>query len=473
MSEEPTESDRASSTGAPPPPRPGAGAVPPGPSPWKVLWNLRRVLGTPLPWWTGWRAAYGDVVRLDLGVQAMTLLFHPDHVERVLQGNQRNYVRSGYGYQVLRLVQGDGLLTSDGELWRRQRRLMQPIFHRRNLERFVPAVIRLTRTMLERWEDHADRGEPVDIYREMIALAVRILGETMASLDMSGRLEELEPARDVCNEEVTRRMTDPLQLPLWVPTARNRAFRAALATFDRLSHQMIAERRASTGEAPHDFLTLMLAARDEETGEPMSDALLRDEIVTMAGAGNETSGLSLSWLFYELARNPPARERLAEEVAARLGGRDPEVEDLDHLPHTLACFQEALRLYPPIYGIPRQAVADDVVDGFVIRAGSDVLLSQYVTHRHPGFWERPDDFLPERFAPGADEGRHRFAYFPFGGGSHLCIGRPMAIMDAQLVVAMIAQRFHLDLVDDAPVGIRAGITIRPDRRILMVPRRVA
>jgi len=324
--------------------------------------------------------------------------------------------------------------------------------------------------MLERWEDHASRDEPVDIYREMIALAVEVVGACLASIDMRGRLGELEPARDVCNEQVTRRMTDPFCLPTWVPTPRNRAFAGALATFDRLARELIEERRADPAP-PHDFLTLMLQARDEDSGEPMPDELLRDEIVTMAGAANETSGLSLTWLFYELARHPEARERLDAEVAEVLGGRDPDLEDLPRLEQVRRAFLESLRLYPPIYGIPRQATETDEVGGFRIDAGSDVLLSQYVTQRHPDFWDDPDRFDPQRFAPGAEEARHRFAFFPFGGGAHSCIGKAMALMDAQLVVGMIVQRFHLELVDPSPVGIRPGITIRPDRRVLVRLRR--
>lgn len=446
---------------------PRAGALPPGPSWWWVLTHLRDLLGKPLPHWRRLQREHGDVVRIWLGPETLTLLCHPDHVQRVLQTHQKRYVRAGYGYDVLRLVQGQGLLTSDGELWRTQRRRMQPVFHRKNIEKLLPTVTRLTRRMLEGWEDRCDAGEPIDIYSEMIRLAVEVMGDTMASLDMRGRLEELEPAREVCNDEVTRRMTDPLCPPLWLPTASNRAFKEALATFERMAQEMIDERKGEPlEERPHDFLTLMLAAKDEDTGEGMSDALLRDEIVTLAGAGNETSGLSLTWLFYELARNPAARDRLYEEAAA-LPGDEPGLEALPRLGYTLQAFEEALRMYPPIYAIPRQATQDDEVGGYRIPAGSTVLVSQYVTQRHRDFWDEPDAFRPERFAPGEAEERHRFAHFPFGGGAHLCIGQGMAKMNAQVIVGMIARRFRLALVEDEPIGIRAGITIRPDRRVMM------
>lgn len=444
-----------------------AGALPPGPSWWWVLTHLRDLLGRPLPHWRRFQRDYGDVVRIWLGPETLTLLAHPDHVQRVLQTRQRQYVRAGYGYDVLRLVQGQGLLTSDGELWRTQRRRMQPVFHKSHLDRLLPTVTRLTRRMLERWESRCDAREPIDIYSEMIRLAVEIMGEGLASLDMRGRLEELEPAREVCNHEVTRRMTDPLAPPLWLPTASNRAFRGALETFDRMAQEMIDERRREpVDQRPHDFLTLMLAARDEDSGEGMDDGLLRDEIVTLAGAGNETSGLSLTWLFYQLARNPAARDRLYQEAAA-LPTDEPGLGELPHLEYTLQAFEEALRMYPPIYAIPRQATEDDEVDGYRIPAGSTVLVSQYVTQRHPDFWDEPDAFRPERFAPEAVEARHRFAHFPFGGGAHVCIGQQMARMDAQVIVGMIARRFRLEPVEDEPVGIRAGITIRPDRRVLM------
>lgn len=444
----------------------------PGPGLVENLLHLRSILSTPLPWWRRWQQEYGDVVRVSLGAHELVLLFHPRHVERVLQSHQRQYQRTGFGYDILRLVQGDGLLTSDGELWRRQRRLMQPLFHREMLESFLPTVVRLVRRTLDRWAPLAERGEPVDIYREMIALAVEVLGETMASLDMTGRLSALEPARDACNEEVTLRMTDPFQLPLWVPTARNRRFRESIATFDRLAREMIAERRAAT-EKPHDFLTLMLEARDEESGEPMSEDLMVDEIVTMAGAGNETSGLSLTWAFWEVARHPEVAERLSREVAEVLGTGEPGPEEVAALGYTRQVFREALRLYPPIYGIPRQATVDDEVDGYRVRAGSDVLLSQYVTQRHPEFWSDPDQFRPERFAEddareyGDAASRHRFAYFPFGGGAHRCIGQGMALMNSVLTLAMIHARYRLEPVDPTPLGIRSGITIRPDRKVWM------
>lgn len=420
------------------------------------------------------RESYGDALRFRFMLHFYGYaFFHPDHVEHILVDNNRNYVkRGGPGNELLRPVVGNGLLTSDGDFWLRQRRLVQPAFHRRRIAAFSTTMTHAARAMLDRWASRAGTGEPWDVAEEMMRLTLEIAGRTLFSVDLTGEAETIGDAFVAASQKVIDYSTIPygslfLRMPFMpgVPTLNRN-----VAALDGVVNGLIAERRqhrlAGQGESA-DLLDMLMDARDEETGATMTDEQLRDEVMTLMLAGHETTALALSWAFYLLSQHPQVRERLETEVDAVLGDRTPTMEDIPALTYTAQVLDEVLRLYPPAYLLSRFTIADDVVGGYDLPAGSVLSLSPYVTHRHPEFWPEPESFDPDRFTPQRQAERPRFAYFPFGGGPRQCIGNRFALTEAILVLAMVTQQFRLDLVPGHPIALEPLITLRPKHGILV------
>lgn len=414
-----------------------------------------------------WRD-YGDVI----GMRALPgfrwyLVTHPEGVERVLQTNQANYRKPKLFVAPLASVTGNGLVASEGEFWRRQRRLMQPAFHRQRIRMLGETMARAAAQTAERWEaTHAGTGEPFDMSEEMTRLTVRIAAETLFSADISEDAARFGEALKVALEQISHRMRYPFVAPDFVPTGRNRRFLRARRTLDEVVTKIIRARRGDAADRG-DLLSMLMLSRDEETGEEMSDRQVRDEVMTLLIAGHETTAAGLTWAWYLLARNPEARGRLRAELSSVLGGRLPTFEDLPRLPYARMVFDETLRLYPPAWGQPRQSVGVDEVCGYRIEAGRMVVVSQYLTHRHPDYWERPEEFIPERFAPESSASRPRFAYFPFGGGARKCIGDHFALMEAQIIIATLAERFDPALADGRAPALDATFALRPRGGIRM------
>ncbi len=448
-------------------PQTAAPRTAPGPRGRLLLGNMHHIRRRPLEFYTSLRRQYGDVVRFrTTGPFNAFLLSHPDDVEYVLRKNARNYPKEEFVNAKLKLFLGEGLLTSEGEFWLRQRRLAQPAFHRQRLAALATLMTDATGAMLARWEPDAGSGRPLDVADEMAHLTLGIVGRALLGVDLSEKAGALGRAFEVALEHVNHRSTHMLAVPERIPTPRNRRFLMARRKLDEAVYRIIAERRRS-GEDTGDLLSMLLAARDEETGEGMSDQQLRDEVVTILIAGYETTADALAWTWYLLGAHPETRARLRAELAAVLAGRVPTVEDLPQLPYTRMVLQEAMRLYPPAWGLLRQAREDDEIRGYRIPARVRIVISQYVVHRHPGFWEEPERFDPERFAPGRVASRPPFAYFPFGGGQRMCIGNNFAMMEAQLILATVAQRYRLDLVPGHPVEPEPLITLRPRHGVLV------
>jgi cytochrome P450 len=283
-------------------------------------------------------------------------------------------------------------------------------------------------------------------------------------------VEVLGPAITVVQEETYRRQFVLFDLPEWVPLPQLRRARQAFRTIERVVTRIVEERRRTDAPEHNDLLAMLLNAKDADTGEPMDDTQLRDEVRTVFLAGHETTANALTWTWYLLACNPDSAKKLRSELARVLGGRVPTVDDLPQLAYTKMVIEESMRLLPPAWTMSREAIADDEIDGYRIPSGSTVVLSQFITQRHPDFWEDPEKFEPERFTPERVHQRHRFAYFPFGGGPRFCIGSNFAMLEAQLVLATIAQRYELDLVRDHPVQPEPLITLRPKYGLVMTLR---
>jgi cytochrome P450 len=421
---------------------------------------MRQLQRDPLGLYTRANREYGHYVRIRAfpGIY-VHLLTHPEAVEHVLQKNHKNYRKPDFFNRTFGLLTGNGVVTSEGDFWLRQRRMMQPAFHRQHLAKLAP-LMALAAESFVREQQAAGPGQVIDILDAMMKVALHIAGSTLFSTDITSEADEIGRAFRTAFAFVSRRMNSPPLIPTWFPTPRNLAFARARRLLDRIVLELIAARRQAASH-PHDLLSLLLAAQDEESGVRMTDRQVKDEALTLLTAGHETAGAALSWTWYLLGQHPQVQKDLHDEVSGKLQGRSPTLDDLPDLPLTKAVFEEALRLYPPAWGQPRESIRPDEINGFPIPAKAVITLSQWVTHRHPDFWDEPERFKPERFLPGQAHRRHRFAYFPFGGGPRVCIGNTFAMLEGSLVVAAVLQQFRVELVPGQTVVPDPTFTLRP------------
>ena len=440
---------------------------PPGVSGMTLFRMMPLFRRDPLQTLTSLTRQFGDVVRMK-GLWTAYQFNHPRDIEHILQTNYRNYRKSKF-YAEGKSSIGNGLLISEGDFWRRQRRLAQPAFHRQRIAGFAKIMTDSTEAMLEAWQPLAQRGEPLNISTQMMRLTLRIVGFALFSTDLSQDTDTVGRSLAIAREHLIRRTWQPIRLPISIPTRRNRNYRQAIRAADTVIYGILAERRRQRidATATDDLLTMLMDARDEETGEAMSDKQLRDEAMTIMVAGHETTALALSWTWYLLSQHTEVERKLHAELAAILDGRAPTLEDIPKLKYTVMVIEEAMRLYPPAWVIGRTAINDDFVSGYRIEAKSEIILLPYVTHRHPDFWENAEDFDPERFSPERSEGRLRYAYFPFGGGPRQCIGNNFAMMEAILVLAMVAQKYRLRLVPNQTVEPEPSVTLHARHGIQM------
>ena len=402
---------------------------------------------------------YGDVVRMRFVFSDAYLIYHPDSIKHVLQENNRNYNKDIFTYKMFRPFLGQGLLINDGESWLHQRRLMQPAFHRKRITAYSTVMTDDTTKLLERWQRFVQQNSSLDIAEEMMSLTLQIVGKTLFSLDLSDKSNTIGEAVTTLLKLLGNYVYAPFP-PISIPTARNRRLLAANRTLEQVIYRMIAERRAQNVDTG-DLLSMLLLARDEETGQGMNDRQIRDELMTMLLAGHETTANTLAWTWYLLSQHPEVEQRLYTEVDEVLGGTLPTVEHLSELKYTNMVLEEALRLYPPACIFGRKAIADDELGGYPIPANSMILVSPYAVQHHPDYWPDPERFDPERFTPEHTAERPHYAYFPFSSGPRMCIGSSFAMMEAQLILATIAQRYRLRLVPGHPVEPQMLVTLRP------------
>lgn len=407
----------------------------------------------------------GPVVRFRIANRTAFCLNEPELVKHVLIDNNRNYGKQAAAYHELRKIIGNGLVTSEGDFWRRQRRIAQPAFHRKRLAGFADTMTRMTRDMCERWRE-LEPDHELDIHEEMMALTLRIAATTLLSADIDDRDHALGEAVSTAIEYANDGITRVLHIHDWLPTPKGRKVRAAMKLIDDTLGRTIRERRES-GEDREDLLGMFMAVVDEETGERMNDRQLRDEVVTMFMAGHETTANALAWGLYLLAREPQVVARAREEIAEVVGDREPSFSDFRGLEYLQRVFAEIIRLYPSAWGVSRTAIEDDVIGGYRIPKDSVVFLIQWLFHRDPRFWDDPTRFDPDRFLPERAESRPRFAYFPFAAGPRQCIGDNFAKLEGVLALAVMLRDFDFELLDPARVLPEASITLRPRNGIPM------
>ena len=395
----------------------------------------------------------------------------PNGVRHVLLDNAQNYKKSELSRRILEPGLGRGLITTDGELWRRHRRIMAPAFDPRSVAGYAPVMTEVTEEMLAQWDALPERSE-VDVAVAMMHTTLHIISRAMFSSDSDEIVDVVERGVSEYQTTVRPNLLDLLHFPEWLTELISpRMADGILDEFDASVDRLLTERGRAPDAEPKDLLARLIAARDTETGGGMTAQEVRDQVVTIFMAGHETTAQALAWTWYLLSQHPAAEAKLHAELASVLEGRTPRHEDVANLPYARMVLEEAMRLYPPAHTLGRQPIAADEVSGHRIPAGSTVLIVPWMLHRKPSLWERPDRFEPERFSPERSAARPRFTYLPFGAGPRICIGAAFAMEEGILILATIAQRYRLRLKPGHPVEPQGLITIRPRYGLPMILER--
>lgn len=415
-----------------------------------------------------------DIIVYRLLFKSMIMANHPELIRHVMLDNAANYERDPVGKRMLEPGLGNGLLTSEGAVWKRQRRMMAPIFQPRRLAGFAEIMTEYSASLADRLV-RLPAGEHVDMAEQMMLLTLDIIARTMFGADASTDVSAVGTAMDRYQVTVRPNIPDLLGLPRWVPRPDAAEGQRALAEMDAIINTLIQRRRdraAQGGELGSDLLGLLLAARDDETGSTLDDREVRDQMATFFLAGHETTATALAWTWYLLAHAPAVEAKLHAELDAVLGGRAATYADYDKLVYTRMVVEEAMRLYPPAHTTARQAIADDKFEHIDIPAGTMMIISPWIMHRHRLYWQNPDVFDPENFAPEKTAARRRYTYLPFGAGPRICIGQGFAMIEAVIILATLAQKLRARLLPGARVAPVAKITLRPspDLPMTILPR---
>jgi cytochrome P450 len=422
-----------------------------------LLGSLRQMKANSFQALCDWQRDYGDLVSFRLATRHFYLISHPKLIEQALIKQSDIFVKMYDPKKPtgLALVLGQGLVTSQGELWQRQRRLMQPVFQRRNLASLLPQIVTAGNNLLARWRLLGDEAE-VNLADEMMQVTLEVITQTMFSTSVLDKIERIAPALDTLLRYAAKSVVNPLRIPLFIPTQTNREFNAASAVLDDLIYGIIEQRRAQT-TVHNDLLDMLLNATDDN-GNKMSDKQIRDEVITIFTAGHETTANLLTWTLYLLARHPDVLAKLRQELDTLLQGNIPTAEDLQQLVYTKAVLNESMRFRPPVGIMMRRISKDTELDGYLLKQGRLVIFSIYNIHHHPDFWQQPEQFDPERFL--SSENR-RFSFMPFGTGERICIGNHFALLESQLLLSMIVQHFDLQLLDSDEAEIEMAVTLKP------------
>jgi cytochrome P450 len=414
----------------------------------------------------------GDVVRLVVGPPGVRFdlycVFHPDGVKAVLAGSRAGYSKGTRFYKEIAQTFGWGLLTSEGKLWQRQRRLVQPLFKRRQTATYAELMAEETAAVTGRWDRATRNGGVVDANAEMVRLALRVVGRAIFGDDVARAGEVLDSAFPVLNRHAFRRAMSPLAPPASWPTLDNRRAARARRAIYGLVDELIAHRQQA-GADGDDLLSRLLRASDPDTGAAMDPQQVRDEALIFLLAGHETTSTALTFTLHLLGRHSSEQRLVHDELDAVLDGRAPTFDDTPALERTAMAIKEAMRLYPPAYALGRLSETENEIGGYTIPAGSYVVVSQFATHRHPQFWDDPEAFDPARFTAERERERHTHAYFPFGGGPRACIGSHFAMLEAIIAVALLLQRFEIRSAQEDVRLDTEGITLRPKGAVPIQP----
>lgn len=444
--------------------------IPPGPDGDFITGSLPEYCHDPLGFLLDCTHQYGDIIRFRFGPIVSYMLNHPDYIEEVLVSKKNlffsdlNRRRSG-GERFF----GNGLLTSTGDFWRRQRRLVQPAFHRERIAAYADVIVTYTNRMLATWQP----GDIRDVHQEMMYLTLAIVTKTLFSADVASEVEQIGASLKAVTQHYNQNLSSnalllvlSFLLPHWLPTPDHLRFRKAVQQLNEIVYGIIHQHRTS-GKDTGDLLSMLLNAQDSD-GSQMTEQQLRDEVMNLLFAGHETTTNALSWTWMLLSQHPTVEAKVLEELHAVLGGRTPTMADVPQLRYTERVVLESMRLYPPVWTLTREVVQDCEIGGYPIPAGSNVFMSQWVMHRDPRYFDNPEEFAPDRWKDDLAKRLPTFAYFPFSGGPRVCIGKAFAMMETVLVLATVAQKFQLKLVPEHPIVLEPSITLSPKHGLKML-----
>ena len=428
--------------------------LPPGPKGTMIGGNIRQLRAGPLEFFLSTARKYGPLASFRIGPKRIFLASDPDFIEQVLVTDAKHYIKH-FGARAFKPVLGNGLVTSEGAFWLRQRKLIQPAFSKDRVQSCAAAMIELTNQMLESWTE----GKSVQIDREFEALTSKIALKTLFNLDVPGDREQFSDTLRIAFDLMNERLRRMVKIPLWVPTRANRRLQQAVGELNQTVEGFISAGK-SRDRAGDDLLSRLLFTQPED-GTRMSDRQLRHEAMTLYLAGHETTALTLAWSWYLLSQHPHVEDKLLSEWQRVLGGATPTTQHLPKLSYTSAVIAESMRLFPPVYVIGREAITDLELGGYRVKRGHTVLMSQWVNHRDPKYFPDPEVFRPDRWEHGLAKRLPKFAYYPFGGGQRLCVGNTFALTEAAIILPAVGQRYRFILDPDAVIGIKPQITLLP------------
>jgi cytochrome P450 len=405
---------------------------------------------------------YADIFRFEIFFRRVIVCAHPDAARHILVDNHRNYAKSD-AFKVIGQMLGNGLLNSEGDFWKKQRRLIQPAFHKKRLELVADITVQATERLLR--DNLLLQTEKVDFAREIVGLTIEIVTKALFGSTISASIGEVWSNMNLVNRVGIQRIRNPFAAPTWVPTKQNREVEAVVQLIDRVTMEIIENRRNSAPE--DDLLQMLLDVQDEDTGERMSDRQIRDEVITLFVAGHETTVNAISWAVFELGRNADIYTKAKAEVKAVIGDRTATFDDVMRLPYLANIVNETLRLYPPAYAVPRMSIEEDEILGFRIPKKTNIMLNIFAIHRHPKYWDEPLVFRPDRFQNIDLKGDRKYTFFPFGGGPRICIGNNFALMEMTLILAVLLQRtdFRHDITQ--PIAEDLFLTLKPAEPIMV------
>lgn len=409
---------------------------------------------------------YGEIISLSLPFTRIVIAAKPEYARYVLVDNNKNY-RKSLAYDMIKLLLGNGLLTSEGDFWRKQRRLAQPAFHKQKLADLTAMMVRKAQDEVERIKPKAESGEYFDVAPDMTNLTLDIISEAIFSNGVDDKAELVSQQITLLNQMATEKLNAPIRLPASIPTPTNMKERKSIKILDDIIYGIIEERRKS-GVSKSDLLSMLLDARDEDTGEGMDQKQLRDEIMTIFIAGNETTANAMAWILYLLSQNPEAEEKMIKEIDEKLdAGTELNFQNVLGFQYVRQVIDEAMRLYPPAWVVGRRNYEDDEIGGYRIIKNTNVLVPIMYFHRSEKYWDEPLKFKPERFAPELRNNIDRYVYFPFGGGPRLCIGNNFAIMEMQIILIHMYRHYKFRLKPGFTVEPEPLITLRPKYGMMM------
>jgi cytochrome P450 len=433
----------------------------PGPPWYSALYKMAKMGSNPLKSVARDFQEFGDIFRIEFGRIKMYLVGHPDYASHILVKNNQNYSRMS----ALKSFFGESVVTTVGKVWQGQRHMLQPEFNHQKVDTYANTMASTTEGFLSEWHQRLRKDPIIDVASEMGNLTLRIAANALFSVDSRTFPESFHEAAVFLNRFADQETRKIFKIPMPFPTRSDQRFQKALGVMHEVVYKIIQDHR--TRNDLNDVVSMMIHAKNPETGQPLTDQEIRDQAFTLLITGHETSANALSWTLFLLSRHPEIAQAVQNEIDAVLGQKTPTLFDIQKLPYLKRALQESMRLYPPVWAVARHIESDDVIDGYVLSQHAYLMVSIYSLHRHPEFWKEPDRFNPDRFLPQNAEKQHKYAYLPWGAGPHMCIGREFAMLEMLIVLAMLFQKYRFELVPGHPVEPEAIITLRPKFGIQM------